>query len=111
MKPTVFSMVRFEKRKIGWVREGTKINYEENTSARRQTNPRPYYCLSFEYKFTYDGDVVYFSHSYPYTLTDLSKFLSSHLSAKAVHKYVKFRNLASTLGGNDVDMLEISNEE
>lgn len=28
MKPYIFSMMRFEKRKVGWVREGTKVLYE-----------------------------------------------------------------------------------
>ena len=30
MKPYTFSLGRFEKRKVGWVREGMKVNYEEN---------------------------------------------------------------------------------
>jgi hypothetical protein len=34
MKPTVFSKARYEKRKIGWVREGQKISYEPNTIKR-----------------------------------------------------------------------------
>jgi hypothetical protein len=28
MKPYAFSMIRYEKRKVGWVREGSKVNYE-----------------------------------------------------------------------------------
>lgn len=28
MKPAVFSMVKFEKRQIGWVRDGAKITYK-----------------------------------------------------------------------------------
>jgi len=27
MKPMVFSMMRYEKRKVGWLREGVKIAY------------------------------------------------------------------------------------
>jgi hypothetical protein len=27
MKPMVFSMMRYEKRKVGWLREGVKVAY------------------------------------------------------------------------------------
>jgi cytosolic carboxypeptidase protein 2/3 len=27
MKPSVFSMMRFERRQVGWVRDGSKLNY------------------------------------------------------------------------------------
>lgn len=30
MKPYIFSMTRYEKRKVGWTREGLKIQYKEN---------------------------------------------------------------------------------
>ena len=53
MKPYVFSMVRYEKRKVGWVREGMKIHYDENEKVRRETSDKPFYCLSFEYKFSF----------------------------------------------------------
>ena len=35
MKPYVFSMNRYEKRKVGWVREGMKVVYDENEKLRR----------------------------------------------------------------------------
>lgn len=35
MKPAVFSMMKYEKRQIGWVRDGAKVNYQENTEIRK----------------------------------------------------------------------------
>ena len=35
MKPAVFSMARFERRQVGWVRDGTKVNYKESNELKR----------------------------------------------------------------------------
>lgn len=35
MKPAVFSMMRQEKRQVGWVREGMKVNYYENEGIKK----------------------------------------------------------------------------
>lgn len=34
------------------------------------------YTLTFKYTFVYDNDIVFFSHFYPYTFTDLEKYLA-----------------------------------
>jgi hypothetical protein len=36
MKPSVFSMLRFEKRGVGWVREGSKVHYKESKELRKE---------------------------------------------------------------------------
>ena len=41
----------------------------------------------------------------------MSNFLSANLQEKAIHKLVKYKNVAHTLGGNEVDMLEITDDE
>lgn len=75
MKPYTFSMARFEKRKVGWVREGMKVSYKQNENFGREHSIKPYYKLSFEYRFPYEGDNIYFAHSVPYKVTDLANFL------------------------------------
>lgn len=30
MKPAVFSLMKFEKRNVGWVRDGSKISYKQS---------------------------------------------------------------------------------
>jgi len=43
---------------------------------------------------------VYFSHSIPYTLSNLSHFLNSRLKDKHLHKLIKLKNVGLTLGAN-----------
>lgn len=35
MKPSVFSMARYEKRNIGWVREGLKVSYKRSQKVKK----------------------------------------------------------------------------
>ena len=41
----------------------------------KRKNPGYYYTLTWSHTFEQDQDVVYFAHSYPYTFTDLCKYL------------------------------------
>ena len=34
------------------------------------------HTLTFKYTFTYENDTVFFAHFYPYTFTDLEKYLA-----------------------------------
>ena len=104
MKPAVFSMVRFEKRQVGWVREGAKVTYKQSGCLRKEACKEPYHTLSFEYKFIYEGDIVYFSYAIPYTFTNLTHFMSTALSDRSHSKKVKVRTLGETLGGNEVTL-------
>lgn len=79
MKPSVFSVVKHEKRNVGWVRDGTKVAYRESSELRKESSNEPYYCLSFEYRFVYEGDIVYFSYALPYTFQNLTSFLTQRL--------------------------------
>lgn len=73
-----------------------------------KTEDNYYYALSFEIKFPFDSDLVYFAHCYPYTYTDLCEYLKRicHLESKdRIRKTV----LCKSLAGNDVDVLIITN--
>jgi hypothetical protein len=35
MKPAIFSMMKYEKRQIGWVRDGSKIIYKESDQIKK----------------------------------------------------------------------------
>lgn len=111
MKPYIFSMMRFEKRKVGWVREGTKVLYEQNDRFCREVGEKSYYKLSFEYKFNYEGDVVYFSHSIPYKASDLANFIMGHIKEPKNSKLIKFKNINRTLGNQDLDVLQITDQQ
>lgn len=106
MKPAVFSEHRYHKRAIGWVREGTKIKYSDNEKfSKDQNSANGYFQLSFEYKFTYEGDVVYFSHAIPYTVSDLTEFIDGHIKDRNNSKFIRFKSLGRTLGSQELDIL------
>lgn len=72
---------------------------------------KSYYKLSFEYKFIYDGDIVYFSHAIPYGVSNLTEFISSHIKEKKNNKLIRMKDLGRTLGNQSLDIIEITNEE
>lgn len=51
----------------------------------KRKNAGYYYTLTFSVEFDHDKDVVYLAHSYPYTYTDLCRYLS-HLEADPKRK-------------------------
>lgn len=110
MKPTVFSKVRYERRNIGWIREGQKISYEPN-QIKRECKETHFYTLNFEYKFQHDDDTVYFSHSYPYTYSDLSNYLTGVFARKEVGRSVTLKSLGRTVGKNRIDLLSVTSKK
>jgi hypothetical protein len=46
IKPLVFSERDYSRHRLGWVRDGEKVSYGEN-SFKRECNGNTYYTLSF----------------------------------------------------------------
>ena len=67
-----------------------------------------YYTLSFTYTFLYNQDTVFFSYSVPYSYTDLRNDLNEIEGNKERAAFIKRKNLCKTLGGEDCEMLTIS---
>lgn len=67
-----------------------------------------YYTLTFSVKFLHENDTVFFAHSYPYTYSDLQRYLI-RLETDP-RKKLRFRRkvLCATLAGNNVDMLIVT---
>ena len=83
MLPTwwcVLSVVRCQRRGVGWVRKGSDVCYYQNTIKRKGGY---YYTASFSLIFENHNDTVYIAHSYPYTYTDLQRCVSSLLGLRA----------------------------
>lgn len=59
----------------GWQRHGNDVCYYQNSIKRK--NAGYYYTLTFSAQFKHDNDVVYFAHCYPYTYTDLVRYLNA----------------------------------
>ena len=75
MKPLVYSSDLAQKKGVGWYRDGYDICYYQNNMKRKSGGY--YYSLVFSVKFPFKSDTVYLTHSYPYTYSQLLKFLGT----------------------------------
>lgn len=85
-KPAVYSE-NAAKKGIGWQRIGDNLNYYKWKSGNF-----PEWALSFSFNVI-ERDTMYFAHAYPYTYTDLNKFLQT------LPSYCKPCTLCNTIGG------------
>jgi hypothetical protein len=106
MQPCMYSEIEARKFGKGWYRNGKDVCYYQN-SMKRKTQGN-YYTLTFSTKFLHENDTVYFAHSYPYTYSELQRYLN-RLEADP-RKKLRFRRkpLCQSLAGNNVDMLIIT---
>ena len=75
MKPLMYSEIEAKLYGKGWQRHGQDVCYYQNSMKRK--NPGYYYTLTFSPQFKHDNDTVYFAHCYPYTYTDLCRYLDT----------------------------------
>jgi hypothetical protein len=74
MRPVVYSEIEAKRSGKGWYRGGADICYYQNSMKRK--NAGYYYTLTFSMQFDHDNDVVYLAHCYPYTYTDIVRYLN-----------------------------------
>lgn len=67
-----------------------------------------YSTLSFTYVPDHNSDTVYFAYTYPYTYTDLQRYLDGATSHDATRHVVRRRVLCHTTGGFPCDLLTIT---
>lgn len=60
----------------GWIRTGEDICYYQ-TAFKRPIGAGYYHTLTWRCQMEYDRDTVYLAHSYPYTYTDLQRYLNA----------------------------------
>ncbi len=53
----------------GWVQGGDKIKFDMNFFFENEETKQRYYTLTFEYRFEYSDDKVYFAYHKPYKYT------------------------------------------
>lgn len=68
------------------------------------------YTLTFNYTFEHDNDIVFFAHFYPYTFTDLEKYLAQVTTQEEYKKFLRVDILCKSLSNNPVYMLTITNK-
>ncbi|KAJ3293027.1 Cytosolic carboxypeptidase 2 [Borealophlyctis nickersoniae] len=107
MRPLMYSEKTAATKGIGWHRAGTDISYyrsaEESSYAQR-----PLHTLTFTVVFESADDVVYFTHCYPYTYSDLQRYLHALKQHPDRAPLFRHRVLGKTLAGNRIDMLSVT---
>uniref|UniRef100_A0A452I7R3 Cytosolic carboxypeptidase 2 n=1 Tax=Gopherus agassizii TaxID=38772 RepID=A0A452I7R3_9SAUR len=104
MKPLLYSQRDAQTHGVGWRREGGDIRYYRCSSEEGQAM----YCLTWTVCFPHDHDTCYFAHFYPYTFSDLQRYLLAVASDPVRSQYCKLRVLCSSLAGNTVYLLTIT---
>lgn len=91
---------------------GANTNTTTNNSKHRNQRQRHRhrYILSFSYTFT-GPDTVYFAHSFPYTYTDLEKYMSQLENNPRVGSFLHRRLLSWTIAGHRCDILTITTRQ
>ena len=64
--------------------------------------------MTFSIKFDYDDDTIYFAHSYPYTYSDLQRYLSKLENDPQAKNRFRRKMLVQSNAGNPCDMLTIT---
>jgi hypothetical protein len=105
MRPLIYSERQAKQQKIGWYRDGSKICYYQNNLKRK--NAGFYHTLNFTLKFPYDNDTVYIAHCYPYTYTQLQKYLGALEGDQTLRNRVQRKTLCQTMAGNNCDYVII----
>ena len=111
LKIMVYSTMASMKENIGWQRDCTNIMYYPNNLYVFNSNNgtrRNLHSLSFDYIFKYDNDIVYFANCLPYFYSKLMKQLNYYELNEEKYPYFQRKTLATTLGGNDLDMFTIN---
>lgn len=128
LQPVVYSVKDAKLKRKGWLRCGSNIYYFQNPFSRVQkngsmdtssntdsaaspvTSNATYYTLTFTLNFSNTDDTYLVAHSYPYTVTDNQLHMKQlyHRSGKRIHRFLRRTVLCQTLGGQDCDLLTIS---
>ncbi|XP_042301970.1 cytosolic carboxypeptidase 2 isoform X2 [Sceloporus undulatus] len=105
MKPLLYSQKDARSHSVGWRREGSDIKYYKYNTEDGQT----LYCLTWTVSFPHSHDTCYFAHFYPYTYSDLQRYLLTLINNPVCSQYCKLRPLCNSLAGNIVYLLTITN--
>ena len=93
---------------VGWRRDGHSIvSYPSMIPFRG--GRKLYNIMSFSYTAVADDDTVYFAFAYPYTYTQLQQYIRAHLGKPNIDTMMRRRRLCLTRGGNECDLLTITN--
>ena len=112
MRPLMYSERRARDENVGWRRCGHDILYYQN-GARNSSNSSGrqgahFYTFTVTLTFPHDNDTVYLAMCYPYSYTDLRRYIQDLEDDPVRSTYVRRRPLCMTLAGNVCDLLTIT---
>ncbi|XP_072573911.1 cytosolic carboxypeptidase 2-like isoform X2 [Paramormyrops kingsleyae] len=105
MKPLLYSERAAQTQRVGWMRVGSDIKYYRNN---REDDGQAFYLLTWTFQFPHEADICYLAHSYPYTYSDLQRYLMGVTSDPATAVHCKLRVLCHSLAGNAVYVLTVT---
>ncbi|XP_075568349.1 cytosolic carboxypeptidase 2 [Pelecanus crispus] len=105
MRPLLYSQRDAQSRGIGWRRVGADIRYYRGDGGGEEPSA---FRLSWTARFPHDGDTCFFAHSYPYTYSDLQRYLRALAGDPVRSQYCAVRELCRSLAGNTVYLLSIT---
>lgn len=105
LKPLLYSEREAQLRQVGWHRVGKDIRYYKNNLSQEA---KSLFSLTWTCQFPHSNDTCFFAHSYPYTYSDLQRYLNSIASDPIRSHYCKLRVLCHSLAGNLVHVLTIT---
>ncbi|KAI8926625.1 hypothetical protein BC831DRAFT_221843 [Entophlyctis helioformis] len=108
MQPLVYSEALAASQSLGWIRAGRHISYTRNPVSLSDKTKRPSHSLRFTLSFPVHNDTIYVAHCYPYTYSDLQRYLSSLKQDPARSLLFRHRVLCKSLCGNNVDLLSVT---
>ncbi|CAN8214558.1 unnamed protein product [Coccothraustes coccothraustes] len=103
LRPLLYSQQDAQSLGIGWRRVGTDICYY-----RGGAGEPPLFRLSWTVRFPHDGDTCFFAACYPYTYSELQRYLRALAADPARSQYCTVRALCRSLAGNTVPLLTIT---
>lgn len=106
MMPCLYSLQEERRSKKGWLREGRNIKYYKNDH-KIENSRRYYYTLTFTVSTPYENDVLRIAQSYPYTYTDLNKYLQNIQHVKYKADLIERETINKTVGRNKIEVLTI----
>ncbi|XP_077035893.1 cytosolic carboxypeptidase 2 isoform X2 [Agelaius phoeniceus] len=103
LRPLFYSQQDAQSCGIGWRRVGTDVCYYRGSAGEP-----PLFRLSWTMRFPHDGDTCFFAAGYPYTYSDLGRYLRALAADPARSRYCTVRALCHSLAGNTVPLLTIT---
>ncbi|XP_021119817.1 cytosolic carboxypeptidase 2 isoform X4 [Heterocephalus glaber] len=101
LRPLLYSQRDACSSRVGWRREGGDIRYFRGGTGS--------YCLTWTARFPHDRDTCFWAPGYPYTFSDLTRYLRAAARDPARARVCRLRALCCSLAGNPVYLLTVTN--